>query len=144
MKKFMSGKIDAGFLIEPTLSLGESQGRVRVVARVGDFFPRYQWGGIFASESYIKNNRGLLESLMDGYRESIRLIREDVKSAAAFGSRIFQMKKRVFQKALERNFANWEMDARIDISGLENCIKIQETLGAARTDIQISNMVFQL
>jgi ABC-type nitrate/sulfonate/bicarbonate transport system substrate-binding protein len=42
---FLSGKIDAGFLIEPTLSLGESQGRVRVVARVGDFFPRYQWAG---------------------------------------------------------------------------------------------------
>ena len=63
--EILSGRIDAGFLVEPTLSLGESKGLVRVVARVGDYFPRYQWGGIFATESYIKNKRDLLESLLD-------------------------------------------------------------------------------
>jgi len=144
LKCFSSGRIDAGFLGEPTLSLGESKGLVRVVARVGDYFPRYQWGGIFATESYIKNKRDLLESLLDGYRESIRRIREDTKSAVACGSRIFQIEKKAFHKALERNFANWELDAGIDMPGLENCLKIQQALGAARTDIQISNLVFQL
>jgi hypothetical protein len=32
----------------------------------------------------------------------------------------------------------------MDLPGLENCIKIQQALGAARADIQISNLVLQL
>jgi len=144
LKCFLSGRIDAGFLVEPMLSQGESNGLLRVVARVGDYFPRYQWGGIFATEAFIKNKRDLLESLLNGYRESVRRIREDTKSAAAYGSLLFKVEKKVFHKALERNFANWEMDARIDMPGLENCLKIQKDLGAACSDIKIFNMVFQL
>lgn len=144
LRCFSSGRIDAGFLVEPMLSQGESNGLINVVARVGDYFPRYQWGGIFATESYIKNKRDLLGSLLNGYRESVQRIREDTKSAAAYGSLLFQVEKKVFQKALERNFANWEMDAVFDMTGLQNCLKIQEALGAACSDIQIGNMVFQL
>ena len=144
MKCFLSGRIDAGFLVEPMLSQGESNCLLRVVARVGDSFPRYQWGGIFATEAFIKNKRDLLESLLNGYRESVRRIREDTKSAAAYGSLLFKVEKKVFHKALERNFANWEMNTGIDRTGLKNCLKIQKALGAVCSDIKISNMVFQL
>ena len=141
---FRSGRVDAAFLAEPILSLGENKGWVKILARVGDYFPRYQWGGIFASETYLGKKRGLLESLMGGYRESVELIKEDLESAATHGSHIFKVPETVFRKALKRNVANWEMDARIDMPGLLNCLKIQEALGAVSPGMQPVNMVSQL
>jgi hypothetical protein len=81
---------------------------------------------------------------MDGYRESVELIKKDLESAAIHGSHIFKVPETVFRKALKRNVANWEMDARVDMPGLLNCLKIQEALGAVSTGMQPADMVSQL
>lgn len=144
LRCFQTGLIDASFLVEPVLSLGESSGRIRILARVGDRFPEYQWGGIFASTACLESHRDLLDALMRGYRESLLLIKEDMTAAAAYGSTLFKIPEAVFRRALERDCANWELDAGIHTAGLFNCIHVQASSGACRADIQPSDIVVQL
>jgi NitT/TauT family transport system substrate-binding protein len=140
---FSSGKIDAGFLVEPKLSLGESQGVVKVIARVGDDFPRYQWGGIFATDGFIRSNGDLITRIMASYRGALSAMQKDPEKSIALGSRFFNLEKKVVRMALERDIGHWEMDARIDIEGLENCIRIQEELGSIPPGIRAEDIVVQ-
>ena len=140
---FIDGRIDAGFMVEPALSAGESQGIFHVIARVGDFFPHYQWGGILASNDWIQHHRNILTALMAGYRESVRRMADDPDACLPLGSRIFGVEQAVFRHALERHLPNMEPDARIDVEGLENCIRIQQELGAIPTDFDPKEMVIQ-
>jgi hypothetical protein len=43
---------------------------------------------------------------------------------------MFRMPKEVFQQALLRDLARWELDARLDPEGMENCLRLQVELGA--------------
>jgi len=140
---FSSGKIDAGFLVEPKLSLGEGRGLVQVIARVGDYFPRYQWGGIFAIDDFICKQEGWITAMMESYRDVLWTIRENPEAAIALGSRLFKIERAVFRKALTRDFDHWEMNAMIDLPGLENCLEIQEKLGAIPVGIHAEDMVMQ-
>ena len=116
---FTGGRIDAGFMAEPALSSGESRGFFHVLARVGDSFPRYQWGGIFAADSWIQDKRDLLSALMEGYRQSVRQMAADPEACVLLGSRMFNVEPAVFRSALNRHLPNLEPDARIDMPGLE-------------------------
>ena len=140
---FTSGRIDAGFMVEPALSSGESKGFFHVLARVGDFFPRYQWGGIFAADSWIQDNRDLLTALMDGYRQTVRLMAADPEACVPLGSKMFGVEPAVFRSALNRHLPNLEPNAAIDLEGLVNCIRIQRELGAIPREIQPEEMIIQ-
>lgn len=141
---FSSAMIDAGFMVEPNLSLAENQGICRVILRVGDHFPRYQWGGIFASNIFIESARSTLIHLMEGYRESVLAIAAAPEECVDLGSRVFQMAPDVFRCALKRHLPTFEMDARIDPLGLENCIRIQHELAAIPGCIAATDMVLQM
>ncbi len=140
---FTSGRIDAGFMVEPVLSSGETKGIFHVLTRVGDFFPRYQWGGIFASDTWIQNKGDHLMALMEGYRQSVRLMAADPEACIPSGSRMFGVDPAVFRSALNRHLPNLEPNGRIDFEGLENCIRIQLELGAIPRQIRPEEMLVQ-
>lgn len=140
---FTSGRIDAGFVVEPSLSAGQSKGIFHVLARVGDFFPRYQWGGIFAADSWIHSHHDLLAALMAGYRQTVRRMAADPEACVLSGSRMFGVDPAVFRMALNRHLPNLEPDAQIDPEGLENCIRIQRELGAIHKEILPEEIIVQ-
>ena len=141
---FATGRIDAGFLVEPSLSLAESKDYCRVLLRVGDYFPRYQWGGIFAGERFIRDHHVVLESLLAGYRQALRAMASPPDDCIEFGSKLFQVAPAVFRSALRRHLTDPELDARIDPQGLENCIRIQQELGAICGNVAAAAMVYQM
>jgi ABC-type nitrate/sulfonate/bicarbonate transport system substrate-binding protein len=47
---FIDGHVDAAFMVEPQLTRGEHEGLMRVIDRVADYYPNYQWGIILASK----------------------------------------------------------------------------------------------
>ncbi len=140
----VSRQVDATFLVEPKVSLGESRGVLKVLARVGDYYPRYQWSVIFAREDFIKENEELVHKVLDAYRRSCRYITENPEECVSYGGRLFKMRGEVFRKALERNLANWETETKIDPAGFENAIEIQKQIGAIDRDLQAEGMVCQM
>jgi len=138
---FTAGQIDAGFIGEPMVTQGEHLGLFKVLARVGDYFPKFQWGVIFARNDFIEKQPELLVRILEGFRNACRYIQENPEETIELGSKLFDVSTEVFRKALHRDLANWEVDAKVDVEGLNNCLKIQAEAGAITCDIGNLDMV---
>ncbi len=141
---FLSGKVDAGFLVEPFVTLGESRGQIKTLATVKDYFPRYQWGIIFAHSRLLEEKPDFVRRVMKAFRRSCRSIKENPEEAAAFGAQVFRLKKDIFQPAMLRGLETWELNAELDIEGMENCLSIQQEIGAIPAKLNLPVMVQQV
>ena len=138
---FTAGQIDAGFIGEPMVTQGEHLGLFKVLARVGDYFPKFQWGVVFARNDFIEKQPELLARILEGFRNACRYIQENPEETIEIGSKLFDVSTEVFRVALYRDLANWEVDAKVDVEGLNNCLKIQAEAGAITCDIGNLDMV---
>ena len=144
LETFVSGKVDAGFLVEPFVAQGEDRGCVRVLATVKDYFPRYQWGIILAHTRLLEEKPALVRRAMKAFRRSCRAIKENPEEAAAFGAQVFHLNKNIFHRALLRGLTTWELDAKLDMAGMRNCLRIQAETGAIPAQLHLSPMVQQM
>ncbi len=140
---FASGRIDAGFVSEPYVALGEEQALFAVLASVKAFFPRYQWGVFLARDDFIDENAELIHRALEAYRESCRAIKAEPEEAVILGAQVFRMKKEIFRRALYRDLDSWEIDAQIDLEGLENGVEVQKQLGAIPLEFDLEGVVRQ-
>lgn len=138
LEPFSSGRIDAGFMVEPYIALAESEGLVRVLSSVKPYFPRYQWGILFARDDWLAQRSNLIQRALDAYRESCQAIQEDPEAAVPLGAQAFEVSETVFRRALYRDLGNWETEARIDPEGMENCLAIQREIGAVNDGLRPS------
>ncbi len=137
-------KVDAGFLAEPFVARAERLGWVRILAAVRDYFPSYQWGIILARVDALERKIRLIRSLMAGFRESCRGIVEHPEEAASIGAQVFRIPKEDFHRALLRDLEHWELDARLDIGGMENCLFVQKEMDCVPADLRLEGMIEQL
>ena len=141
---FVDGRVDAAFVVEPQLARGEHEGLLRIIDRVADYFPHYQWGIILASEMWLQHQEDLLGRLMHAYRQACRSIKDRPRQTTDLGSRVFGVAPEVFERALQRDLPRWETDARLDMDGLQSALKVQETMGMPTADLSLEEMVRQL
>ena len=141
---FVDGRVDAAYVVEPQLARGEQEGLLRIIDRVADYFPHYQWGIVLASEEWLQHQGDLLGRLMHGFRQACRSIRDQPGRTADLGSRVFGVTPEVFKRALQRDLPRWETDARLDMDGLQSALKVQETMGMPTADLSLEEMVSQL
>jgi ABC-type nitrate/sulfonate/bicarbonate transport system substrate-binding protein len=136
--------VDAGFLVEPFVARAELLGWIRILAVVRDYFPSYQWGIILARGDALERKMRLIRRAMDGFRASCRGIVENVEDAACFGAQVFRIPKEDFRRALTRDLDHWELEARLDINGMQNCLRVQKETGCVPDDLQLEGMIEQL
>jgi NitT/TauT family transport system substrate-binding protein len=141
---FVDGRVDAAFVVEPQLARGEHEGLLRIIDRVADYFPHYQWGIILASGMWLQHQEDLLGRLMHAFRQACRSIRDQPGRTADLGSQVFGVTPEVFKRALQRDLPRWETDARLDMDGLQSALKVQETMGMPTADLSLEEMVRQL
>jgi NitT/TauT family transport system substrate-binding protein len=137
-------RVEAGFLVEPFVARAERLGRVRILAVVRDYFPRYQWGIILARSDVLEAKIDLIHRAIDGFRASCRGILEHSDEAASFGAQVFRIPKEDFRRALLRDLEHWELDARLDVEGMENCLRIQKETGCVPPDLRLEGVIRQL
>jgi hypothetical protein len=63
---------------------------------------------------------------------------------APFGAQVFHLKRETFQRALLRGLGTWELDAKLDLEGMGNCLNIQAETGAIPPTLALSSMVQSL
>ena len=141
---FIDGRVDAAFVVEPQLARGEHEEHLRVIDRVVDYYPRYQWGIILASDEWLKHQKDLLARLMHAFRQACRSIKDRPGQTTRLGSRVFGVTPEVFEHALQRDLPRWETDARLDLAGLQSALKVQEDMGLETSDFSLDEMVCQL
>ena len=137
-------QVEAGFLVEPFVARGEQLGLVKVLASVRDYYPRYQWGIILATEKAVADRLDLLKAAMAAFRKSSQAVAADPEAAAAYGAQVFGLPKSVFRRALMRDLEHWELDARLDRQGLENCLRVQTEMGCAEPGLEVDRFCRQL
>jgi NitT/TauT family transport system substrate-binding protein len=137
-------KVDAGFLVEPFVARAERLGWVRILAVVRDFFPSYQWGIILARGDAVEGRLPLIRRAMDAFRASCRGIKEHPEEAASFGAQVFRIPREDFRRALQRDLERWELDAQLDLEGMENCLEAQKQMGSVPAGLALEGMIRQL
>jgi NitT/TauT family transport system substrate-binding protein len=143
-KVLADGTVDAAFMVEPGVAAGEYSGLLKVLGRVGDYFPRYQWGVILASNQWLAERRDLIRRLMTAFRNACRWIHTHPEETLELGCDTFEVKEEVFRKALHRHLPRWQTDARIDTIGLQNALEIQKILGTVSDNIDLEQMVEEM
>jgi NitT/TauT family transport system substrate-binding protein len=138
---FGDGTVDAAFMVEPGVAAGEFAGLFKVIGRAGDYFPRYQWGVILAGNQWLAQRRDLITRLMTAFRNACQYIHSHPEDTLKLGCDTFKVNRAVFRRALYRHLPHWQVDARIDFTGLQNALDIQKTLGIAIGDISLEQMV---
>jgi NitT/TauT family transport system substrate-binding protein len=141
---FIDRRMDAAFMVEPQLSRGEHEGLLRVIDRVADHYPHYQWGIILASDVWLAQQKDLLGRLMQAFRRSCRSINDQPGKTLELGSRVFGVIPEVFERALQRDLPRWETDARLDMDGLQSALQFQGERGLVPADLSLDEMVWQL
>jgi hypothetical protein len=111
---------------------------------VADYYPRYQWGIILASEAWLQHRGDLLARLMHAFRRACRSIKDDPGRTTVIGSRVFGVTPEVFECALQRDLSRWEIDAQLDRAGLESALGVQKSMGLVEADFSLDEMVCQL
>jgi ABC-type nitrate/sulfonate/bicarbonate transport system substrate-binding protein len=117
---------------------------MRVIDRVANYYPNYQWGIILASQAWLQHQEDLLGRLMYAFRQACRSIKDQPGRTTDLGSRVFGVKPEVFEKALKRDLPRWEIDARLDMAGLQSAVEVQETIATPTADLSLDEMVSQL
>ena len=130
----------------PELARDELEGLLRVIDRVADYYPHYQGGIILASEAWLQDQGDLLGRLMQAqaFRQACRSIINRPGQTTDLGSQVFGVAPEVFERALQRDLPRWEIDARLDMAGLQSALKVQETMGMPTADLSLEEMVRQL
>jgi NitT/TauT family transport system substrate-binding protein len=141
---FVDKRVDAAFVVEPQLARGEEDGLLRVIDRVADYYPHYQWGIILASDVWLQHQGDLLGRLMHAFRLACRSIKERPGQTTGLGSRVFGVTPEVFERALQRDLPRWETDAQLDLAGLQSALKVQQAIGLLAADFSLDEMVCQL
>jgi hypothetical protein len=81
---------------------------------------------------------------MHTFRQACRSIKDRPSQTTDLGSRVFGVTPEVFERALQRDLPRWEIDARLDMDGLQSALKVQETMGMLTADLSLEEMVRQL
>ena len=136
--------VEAGFLVEPFVAVGERLGWIRILATVRDHYPSYQWGIILARSDALDRQRGLMQRAVDAFRAACREITEHFEEAVSFGAQVFRIPKGDFRRALIRDLDHWQLEARLDIAGMNNCLEVQKRMGLVPADLRLEGMIEQL
>ena len=142
------GRIDAGIMVEPNMSIAEHNGSVRCWGAVYEqpYFPNFQWVVQVARPDFIAREPELLRMVLAGTREAARYAVANPDEFAGFLSRLFDIPLGVATAAVARQANHLHVDGKIDMAGLNEMIALQRRLGALNTPMRaddITDLIFQ-
>lgn len=125
------GRIDACLASEPNLSIGEERGVLDVWAAGFDdpYLPDYQWIVRVARTDLVESDPELVATVLRGCRRSAHYAAQHVDEWVAFAARQYRTSERAARRAVERELPHFQLDCRIDVSGLQKAVDMQYELG---------------
>lgn len=137
------GRVDAGIMVEPNMSLAESLGAVRCWGAVHEqaCFPSFQWVVQVARPAFIDAEPDLLRTVLRMSRYSARYAVEHVDEFVAFTARVFELPTAVAANAIARQVEHLNVDGEVDMAGLGEMIKLQRKLGALHRPMDAADIV---
>jgi NitT/TauT family transport system substrate-binding protein len=126
------GRIDAGIMVEPNMSIGEDEGLINCWGAVYDepSLPQYQWIIHVARPDFLEAEPNLVKAALRACRRSAHYAIENMDEYIDCGVRHFGLKRSVMERAMARETPHYHLDGEIDMKGLQAMIELQRQLGA--------------
>jgi NitT/TauT family transport system substrate-binding protein len=136
-------RIDGALAIEPSMSVGEAKGLLRIWAAAYDepYLPIFQWTVLAASEPLVAERPELLRALLRGYIRSSQAVRDNPEEYAAFIAELFGLPPAAARRSVHREHCHYEFDGRVDRVGLERAIELQSSLDALARPVTIEDFL---
>jgi len=122
------------------LTLAEELSVVKPIARTGDYYPRFQWSGIHATDKILQTDLQSVRDLLGVYKSACELMHSAVAGEATaevtdtllqLGPQHFEVTPEIFLESLRKNSDRWQLDwSKFDKQGAANCLDIAGYSGA--------------
>lgn len=136
-----NNQVDATIIHEPFVSLAESEGTGKLLARGWDYLPTFHTGVLVASDKAIKENREGVKRLVAAYFKAQQFAKENIEQFKEFYIENLNVDADVLEKTLERELEIWENDPNVDIQALMDTQQIQIDLGFQEQLFDVENVI---
>lgn len=124
-----SGQVDATIIHEPFVTLAETKGIAKLIAKGWDYLPTFHTGVLVASDKFIKDHPDLVKKLIATYFQSNIYAKSHPDELLDFGAKYINVDRSVLKAALERERILWENKPEINLAALDDTQKVQIELG---------------
>jgi ABC-type nitrate/sulfonate/bicarbonate transport system substrate-binding protein len=122
-------QVDATIIHEPWVSLAESEGKGKLLARGWDYLPNFHTGVLMASDQAIKENGEAIKRLLSAYFKSQEYAKEHLDEFKAFYLANIKVNEDVLETTLNRENEIWENNPDVSKDALIETQEIQKELG---------------
>ena len=125
------GHIDACLATEPNLSIGEARNVLNVWAAGYEdrYLPHFQWIVRVANTEFIKREPDVVAAVLRGCRRSAHHAAQSMDAFAKFVARLYSADEDAVRRAMQREVPRYQLDCKIDMTGLERSIDMLLELG---------------
>jgi ABC-type nitrate/sulfonate/bicarbonate transport system substrate-binding protein len=124
-----NNQVDATIIHEPWVSLAESEGKGKLLARGWDYLPNFHTGVLMASDQAIKENGEAIKRLLSAYFKSQEYAKEHLDEFKAFYLANIKVNEDVLETTLNRENEIWENNPDVSKDALIETQEIQKELG---------------
>lgn len=124
-----SRQVDATIIHEPFVSLAESQGVGRLLAKGWDYLPTFHTGVEITNDAFARDDPEVVERFLTAYFRSAVYAKEHPEEFLAFAASQLTVPEQVQQAALTREEPIWDNDPRVDLDAVRDTQEIQREFG---------------
>lgn len=124
-----NGTVDATIIHEPFVSLAESEGKAKLLAKGWDYLPTFHTGVEIASDRFIKENPEALKKFLAAYFKAAVYAKAHQDEFLTFAAAQTKVPEAVQKKALVREEPIWDNQPELDPARLTETQQIQKDLG---------------
>lgn len=139
-----NNQVAATIIHEPFVSLGESTGKAKLLARGWDYLPNFHTGVLTANNKFIKTKPKLLKSFLKAYFESQTYAKKHQLSFIKFVHRSEKnISLNVLKKAYRRENILWKNNPSVNMKDLKETQNLQIQFGFQKKAYNLNKIVDQ-
>ncbi len=121
----VAGQVDATVIHEPFVTIGEKEGKGKLLALGWEYVPDLNTGVIVASDKIIAENPEAVKRVIQGYVDSYNYAKENWDDYLAWSAKYLNLDEDVVKSAYAREDVIWKNDPDIDIDSINKTQDLQ-------------------
>ncbi|SHJ62655.1 NitT/TauT family transport system substrate-binding protein [Anaerocolumna jejuensis DSM 15929] len=125
----VAGQVDATVIHEPFVTIGEKEGKAKLLALGWDYVPDLNTGVIVAGDKIISENPDAVKKVIQGYVDSYNYAKENWEDYIKWSAKYLNLDEEVVRSAYEREDVIWKNDPNIDLDSINKTQELQKKWG---------------
>lgn len=125
----VAGQVDATVIHEPFVTIGENEGKAKLLALGWEYVPDLNTGVIVANDKIISENPEAVKKVIQGYVDSFNYAKENWEDFIKWSASYLNLDEAVVRSAYEREDVIWENNPEIDLDSIEKTQELQKKWG---------------